>query len=161
MRCPYCGYAEDKVIESRTAREGAAIRRRRECLECGRRYTTFEEIEERRPMVVKKDGRREPYGRQKIEQSIEIACRKRPVPTSIIAMAAEEIERALFESPEQEIASERIGEMVLEKLQEIDPVAYVRFASVYREFEDPAEFGDFVSALMQASKKRKNASVGR
>ena len=139
MKCTFCGHQEDKVIESRPAREGAAIRRRRECIACGRRYTTFEGIEERRPAVVKKDGRREPFSREKVVSSMEIACRKRSVPTAVLNSAAEELERRVTENPETEIASSEIGEMVLERLAEIDQVAYVRFASVYREFQDATE----------------------
>lgn len=150
MRCPACSYDEDRVLESRPARDGAAIRRRRECLSCGRRYTTFEEIESRRPMVVKKDGRREPFSRAKIESSMAVACRKRPVPTAILSTAAEEIERSAAETGDAEISSEVIGAQVLEKLGAIDPVAYVRFASVYREFEDAAEFGDVVASLNES-----------
>lgn len=152
MKCPFCGHEEDRVIESRSARDGAAIRRRRECLECGRRYTTFEEIEERRPAVVKKDGRREPFNREKVTSSMAIACRKRRVPTAVLNTAAEEIERKVSESPESEIAASDIGEMVLEKLLEIDHVAYVRFASVYREFEDALEFRDFIAAFQRRKK---------
>ncbi|MCH8274873.1 MAG: transcriptional repressor NrdR [Armatimonadetes bacterium] len=157
MKCPYCGHPEDRVVESRPARDGEAIRRRRECLECGRRYTSFEEIEERRLMVVKKDGRREPFQRAKVRASMEVACRKRPIPTSVLNAAAEEVERSLFEMPESEVPVALIGERVLERLSEIDPVAYVRFASVYREFEDPDEFREFVASL---KKRRRRSAVG-
>lgn len=155
MKCPFCGHEEDKVIESRPARDGAAIRRRRECLDCSRRYTTFEEIEERRLAVVKKDGRREPFSREKIFSSMEIACRKRSVPTALVMAAAEEVERRVYETGDSEISSAVIGEMVLERLSEIDQVAYVRFASVYREFQDATEFRDFISSFQ----KRKRAPV--
>jgi transcriptional repressor NrdR len=157
MKCPFCGHEEDKVVESRPAREGSAIRRRRECLACQRRYTTFEEIEERLPMVVKKDGRREPFNREKITSSMEIACRKRPVATVLLREAAEDLERRVFESPEAEVSSRSIGEMVLERLYEIDHVAYVRFASVYKEFQDAAEFRDFIASFKGG--KRTPASV--
>lgn len=159
MKCPFCGHQEDKVIDSRPARDGGAIRRRRECLDCGRRYTTFEEVEDPRLMVVKKDGRREPYSQAKILASMVVACRKRPVPTAILSAAAEDVERRLFETCEGEVPANQVGEHVLEKLGEIDPVAYVRFASVYREFEDPREFGEFVSSLKRQRKSR--AAAGR
>lgn len=155
MKCPFCGFEEDKVIESRSAREGAAIRRRRECLRCTRRYTTFEEIVERLPVIVKKDGRREPFSREKIVSSMEVACRKRPVPTAILRSAAEDLERRTSDTPESELPSTLIGEMVLDRLYEIDHVAYVRFASVYRDFQDAAEFRDFIASFQ----KRKRAPV--
>jgi transcriptional repressor NrdR len=143
------------VLESRSAREGSAIRRRRECLQCGHRYTTFEEIETRRVSVVKKDGRREPLSRQKIQASMEVACRKRPVPSALLASAAEDVERRVMETPESEVASSEIGELILERLGEIDPVAYIRFASVYREFEEPDEFREFVASLKGKRKARR------
>ncbi|MGI8923786.1 MAG: transcriptional regulator NrdR [Fimbriimonadales bacterium] len=155
MKCPFCGFEEDKVIESRSAREGGAIRRRRECLRCTRRYTTFEEIVERLPVIVKKDGRREPFSREKILSSMEVACRKRPVPTAILRSAAEDLERRTSDTPESELPSNLIGEMVLDRLYEIDHVAYVRFASVYRDFQDAAEFRDFIASFQ----KRKRAPV--
>lgn len=145
MNCPFCGHAEDKVVESRPARDGAAIRRRRECLRCARRYTTFEQLENRLPAVVKKDSRREPFDRSKIVSSMEIACRKRPVPTVLLHTTAEDIERVLMEGNEAEVSSQEIGDMVLDALHDIDPVAFVRFASVYKEFEDTREFREIVS----------------
>ncbi|KAA0225539.1 MAG: Transcriptional repressor NrdR [Fimbriimonadales bacterium] len=153
MKCPYCGHPEDRVIETRSAREGEAIRRRRECMECGRRFTTFEEIEERFPVVVKKDGRREPFQRGKVLNSMAVACRKRPVPTAVLTAAAQEVEAQLLDSHLSEIPSSRIGELVLDRLEELDPVAYIRFASVYREFDDPEEFHAFVGSLRR--KKRR------
>ncbi len=159
MKCPCCGYPEDKVIDSRSARDGAAIRRRRECLKCGYRYTTFEEVEQRRLIVVKKDGRREPFQRAKILSSMEIACRKRPVPTAILAAASEDVERRLIEMPEDEFSSVEIGELILERLGDIDPVAYIRFASVYREFDDPEEFREFVAALKRRRKPTRARGV--
>ncbi len=145
MNCPFCGYAEDKVVESRPARDGAAIRRRRECLRCNRRYTTFEQLENRLPAVVKKDNRREAFDRAKIVSSMEIACRKRPVPTALLRTTAEDIERTLMDGGEAEVASQEIGDLVLDALHAIDPVAFVRFASVYKEFEDTREFRDIVT----------------
>lgn len=147
MKCPCCGYPEDRVIDTRSARDGAAIRRRRECLKCGYRYTTFEEVEARRLVVVKKDGRRESFQKSKVLSSMEVACRKRPIPTAILKSAADEIERRLMEMPDDEISSVDVGQMILDRLEEIDPVAYIRFASVYREFDDPEKFREFVSAL--------------
>ena len=151
------------MIESRPEREGEAIRRRRECLKCGRRYTTFEEIEERRLVVVKKDGRREPFSRDKVMASMAVACRKRPVPTAVLGAASEEVERCLFDLPESEVPSGLIGEMILERLNGIDPVAYVRFASVYNEFEDAAEFRRFVSSLHRRKRpgKERAGAAGR
>jgi transcriptional repressor NrdR len=153
LNCPFCGYAEDKVVESRPARDGAAIRRRRECLRCNRRYTTFEQLENRLPAVVKKDSRREPFDRAKIVSSMEIACRKRPVPTAILRTAAEDIERTLMDGSEPEVSSQEIGDMVLDALHDIDPVAFVRFASVYKEFEDTREFRDIVTFVDRRTRK--------
>jgi len=155
MKCPFCGFEEDKVVESRSARDGVAIRRRRECLHCTRRYTTFEEIVERLPVIVKKDGRREPFSREKVLSSMEVACRKRPVPAAILRSAAEDLERKTSDTPESELPSNLIGEMVLDMLYEIDHVAYVRFASVYRDFQDAVEFRDFIASFQ----KRKRAPV--
>jgi len=152
MRCPYCGCQEDRVLESRPVRDGDAIRRRRECMECGRRYTTFEQVERKPVVVVKKDGRREAFDVEKLIASMAIACRKRPVPTAVVRSAAEEIERELAEQPDSEVPSSVLGEMVLDALHGIDPVAYVRFASVYHEFDNPEEFGAWVSRV-RARKK--------
>lgn len=158
MRCPYCGYDEDRVLESRPVRDGDAIRRRRECMECGRRYTTFEQVERKAIVVVKKDGRREAFDVEKLVASMAIACRKRPVPTAVVRSAAEEIERELSESPDSEVPSSMLGKMVLDALHEIDPVAYVRFASVYHEFDDPEEFGAWVSRV-RSSKRGTSRSI--
>ena len=140
MRCPYCGHLEDRVVDSREAQEGQATRRRRECLGCGRRFTTYERIEEILPQVVKKDGRREPFDRKKIVEGLHIACRKRPVSAEQIEEIVTAVERRLQESGEKEIPSAVIGETVVERLKALDPVAYVRFASVYRDFRDVGEF---------------------
>ncbi|MDQ2986152.1 MAG: transcriptional regulator NrdR [Armatimonadota bacterium] len=153
MNCPFCGFAEDKVVESRPARDGAAIRRRRECLRCNRRYTTFEQLENRLPAVVKKDSRREAFDRAKIVSSMEIACRKRPVPTALLRTTAEDMERALMDGGEAEVSSQEIGDMVLDALHHIDPVAFVRFASVYKEFEDTREFREIVSFVDRRKRK--------
>jgi len=167
LNCPFCGFAEDKVVESRPARDGSAIRRRRECLRCNRRYTTFEQLESRLPAVVKKDNRREPFDRTKIVSSMEIACRKRPVPTALLRTTAEDIERALMDSGEAEVASQEIGDLVLDALHTIDPVAFVRFASVYKEFEDTREFREIVTFVdrrkarkpLEGNKKDENRTL--
>ena len=147
MKCPYCGHQDDKVLESRATREGEAIRRRRECLGCGRRFSTFEECEELRVMVVKRDGRREPFDRTKALRGMMVACEKRPVPMEILESAVDTIERAVYDKGDMEIASSDIGEMVADELHKIDMVAYVRFASVYRQFEDVGQFKEIVDDL--------------
>ena len=140
MRCPYCGHLEDRVVDSREAQEGQATRRRRECLGCGRRFTTYERLEDVLPQVVKKDGRREPFDRKKIVEGLQVACRKRPISAEQIEGIATGIERKVQELGEKEIKSAVVGEAVMERLRELDPVAYVRFASVYRAFRDVGEF---------------------
>jgi len=140
MRCPFCGHLEDRVVDSREAQEGQATRRRRECIGCGRRFTTYERIEEILPQVVKKDGRRERFDRKKIVEGLHIACRKRPVSAGQIEEIVTAVERKLQELGEKEIPSTVIGETVVERLKALDPVAYVRFASVYRDFRDVGEF---------------------
>lgn len=144
MRCPFCDHPEDKVVDSREAQDGRATRRRRECLACGRRFTTYERIDEVLPQVVKKDGRREPWDRDKIVKGLEIACQKRPVSREGIEALVAGVERQIQDSGEREVRSSVIGETVMARLKELDPVAYVRFASVYREFRDVK---DFVSEL--------------
>jgi len=152
MRCPFCGHVEDRVVDSRETQDGQATRRRRECLGCQRRFTTYERIEEVLPAVVKKDGRREAFDRTKILHGLERACQKRPVSAEQIQAMASAVERQLQESGEKEVASRTIGEALMSRLRELDPVAYVRFASVYRSFED---VGDFMSELagLAAGKK--------
>lgn len=152
MKCPFCGEIEDKVIDSRMAQDGDAIRRRRECLECGRRFTTYERIGESLPLVVKKDGTREPYDRQKVVAGLRRACVKRPIDAARIEEIASAVERVLQEAGEAEIPSTFIGETILEKLQPLDDVAYVRFASVYRDFGSIEQFLEELSGL-QAKKK--------
>ncbi len=140
MRCPFCGSNNDRVIDSREINEGREVRRRRECLTCGRRFTTYERIDTIPLMVIKKDGRREPYQREKVIRGIMKACEKRPVSTETIESIADEVE-ALFQNPMRaEISTQEIGSLIMEKLKEIDKVAYVRFASVYKEFKDVEEF---------------------
>lgn len=140
MKCPYCLNEEDKVLDSRPAQEGNAIRRRRECLKCGKRFTTYEYIERTPLMVVKRDGRHEPYDRQKVVNGILLACRKRPVGRAEIEKLVDAVENKLSEDGRIEVSSAELGEMVLEQLINIDPVAYVRFASVYRQFNSPEQF---------------------
>ena len=140
MNCPFCAYADTRVVDSRLGREGNNIRRRRECEKCSKRFTTYERVEEMLPLVVKKDGRREPFDRQKIVAGMQRACEKRPVSIGVIEQFVDRFEQSLQESGEKEIPSTRIGEAVMTALHEIDQVAYVRFASVYREFRDINEF---------------------
>jgi len=151
VKCPFCDKLEDKVIDSRTAREGEVIRRRRECLGCKRRFTTYERIEENLPMVVKKDNRREPFDRAKILAGLKKACEKRPVSIGALGAATDRIEKRIQDLGETEVASRAVGEEVMRALQELDPVAYVRFASVYREFKDIDQFMDTIRALTHES----------
>jgi len=144
MRCPYCGHLEDKVVDSREASEGLSTRRRRECLACNRRFTTYERIEEILPAVVKKDGRREPWDRKKIVEGLTRACQKRPVSAAQVEALVAAVERHVQELGEKEVQSRVVGEAVMSRLRALDPVAFVRFASVYRAFED---VGDFMSEL--------------
>ena len=140
MRCPFCQHTEDRVVDSRSSREGRAVRRRRECLECGRRFTTYEYIEERPLQVVKRGGEIEPYDRRKLLLSVQVATAKRPVGAGEIDRMIEEIERALDQSDATEVQSHILGEMVMDRLKARDHIAYVRFASVYRNFQDLTEF---------------------
>jgi transcriptional repressor NrdR len=149
MRCPFCGNIDQKVLESRPAREGEAIRRRRECIACGRRFTTFEEPETVRLYVVKRDGTREEFSRNKCMKSLLIACRKRPVSVDVLRKAVETVERDLFQEYEEEVPTRAIGEHVLRELKSIDGVAYVRFASVYLEFEDVADFRRILDSMRE------------
>ena len=144
MRCPFCGHLEDRVVDSREAQDGQATRRRRECLGCQRRFTTYERVEESLPSLVKKDGRRESFDRRKVVEGLRRACQKRPVSEERIAALAAEVERKLAETGEREVPSSVVGELVMERLRAEDPVAYVRFASVYRAFRD---VGDFTAAV--------------
>ncbi len=147
MKCPFCGSDEDKVIDSRAIKDFTEIRRRRECVICGRRFTTYERIEEMMPQVVKKNDVREPFDRNKIVRSLEIACRKRPVSQEQIENIVKEIERNIQELDRREVSSQVIGEFVMRHLRKVDKVAYIRFASVYREFKDVDEFIDHVQEL--------------
>jgi transcriptional repressor NrdR len=144
MKCPYCGEIDNKVIDSRLSRDGDVIRRRRECILCSRRFTTYEHVEEIPIMIIKKDGRREVFSKEKVRSGIQKACEKRDISVNIIDEFVSELERDLRETGEKEIPAEVIGEKIMAKLHRLDDVAYVRFASVYRDFKD---VNDFVSEL--------------
>lgn len=148
MKCPYCHHPESKVLDSRPTDDGASIRRRRECQLCDRRFTTYEKVEEVPLMVVKKDGRREAFDRNKILAGLLKACEKRPVPVATLEKAVDDIERDLRNTLDREVPTESIGEMVMEKLRGIDEVAYVRFASVYRQFKDLNKFREELERLL-------------
>ena len=148
MKCPFCGHLEDKVVDSRLGKEGKSIRRRRECLSCKARFTTYEEVEELLPMVVKKDGRREQFDRQKILAGIKKACEKRPISIEELEKLVDDVKHILQENSDKEVPSTRIGEIVVRKLHELDEIAYVRFASVYRHFKDINEFMEELTGLL-------------
>ena len=148
MRCPFCAHLEDKVVDSRTGRGGEVIRRRRECLECRRRFTTYEQVEEILPIIEKKDGRREPFDRTKILIGIQKACQKRPVSLQRIEEVVQEIENELLGLGEKEVPSSWVGQKIMDGLRGLDDVAYVRFASVYRQFKDISEFMNELNGLL-------------
>jgi transcriptional repressor NrdR len=154
MRCPFCSAVEDKVVETRSSDNEQVIRRRRECIGCGRRFTTYERVDEILPMVIKKDGRREPFDRAKILSGLKRACSKRPVPVEVLEQAVDRIEREIEEAGEKEIPSTRIGDAGMAALREIDDVAYVRFASVYRSFRDVNELMAELKTLVEARGRR-------
>ena len=149
MRCPFCSHLDDKVVDSREAKTGDLIRRRRECLKCGRRFTTYERIDEIPYMVIKKDGRREKFERQKILQGLLKACEKRPVPVGKLETIVDEAEAFVSESSERERTTTEIGELLMSRLKKLDKVAYVRFASVYLDFKDVKEFMDELKGLLK------------
>ena len=151
MRCPFCGYGESKVIDSRAAEEGSSIRRRRECLQCVRRFTTYEMVEESPLMVIKKDGRRELFDRSKLLSGLLRACEKRPVPLNVAETLIDKVEKEIRNSMEREVSSRLIGETVMRYLKDIDQVAYVRLASVYRQFADLNNFMQELEVLMRQS----------
>jgi transcriptional repressor NrdR len=153
MKCPFCGHAENKVIDSRISKDGKAVRRRRECLNCSKRFTTYEYVEDILPMVVKKDGRREQFDRQKILSGIKKACEKRPISMESIDKLVENVEQACQEMQLEEISSTLIGEKIMNELKMFDGVAYVRFASVYRQFRDVGEFMSELKDLLSKGKK--------
>ena len=158
MRCPYCGSLDDKVIESRTMANGESLRRRRECVSCGYRFTSYERIEEKPFMVIKRDGRRQPFDRTKLEKGIDRALEKRPVATSMIENIINDIEdRAIIAGKaNREISTAELGEFVLERLYDIDKVAYIRFATVYKHFENLEEFVTEVNNLSKKNREKKN-----
>ncbi len=149
MRCPFCNHRKDRVVDSREGKEGNVIRRRRECLDCKRRFTTYERMEDIPYMVVKKGGRRERFDRSKLRQGLLRACEKRPVPTRHLEEIADVVEQRFLETPDRELTSNVIGEYVMKRLKETDKVAYVRFASVYLEFEDLREFIREINPLLE------------
>lgn len=148
MKCPYCGFRESKVIDSRPTEEGSSIRRRRECLSCGKRFTTYETVESLPLVVIKRDGSRQTFDRRKVLDGMLRACEKRPVPLAELERLAAEIEQSLQNALEREIRTETVGEQVMEKLKGLDEVAYVRFASVYRQFKDVNSFMEELSKLL-------------
>jgi len=149
MRCPFCDHSESKVIDSRETKNGLRIRRRRECLSCQRRFTTYERIEEIPYMIIKKDGRRQQFDSDKLLRGLLKACEKRPVPLAKLEEIVEEIESKLQEKPEKEMSASEIGQFVMRRLKSLDKVAYVRFASVYREFKDVVEFKEVLEKLLK------------
>ncbi len=155
MRCPFCQHIDDRVIDSRQSKEGEMIRRRRECTHCQRRFTTYERIEETLPLVIKKDGRREAFDRTKILAGLHKACEKRPIGVEILEKLVDRVEQRLEEGGEREVPSREIGEQIMEELQKLDEVAYVRFASVYRSFKDVNEFMNEVKELLGKGQKNR------
>ncbi len=153
MKCPYCGHLGDRVVDSRESKEGEAIRRRRQCLKCQRRFTSYERIDKIPYMVVKKDGRRERFDRQKVLSGLLKACERRPVSVNQLEAVVEQVEQTLLESPDKEITTQQIGEFLMSELKGLDQVAYVRFASVYREFKDAHEFVETIRGLLGGSEK--------
>ena len=149
MKCPFCGFADSKVVDSRPTEEGSSIRRRRECLKCLKRFTTYETVERMPLLLIKRDGTRQPYDRQKLLSGVMKACEKRPVPQQRLEQLVDTVEQKLFSSLDYEISSKVIGEMVMEELRSIDEVAYVRFASVYRQFKDINTFMEELNLLIR------------
>jgi transcriptional repressor NrdR len=149
MKCPYCGFEEDRVVDSRSVRDGTAVRRRRECLRCKERYTTYEYVEKVELMVVKNDGRQEPFDRGKLIEGIRLACKKRPVGVKKIEAMVDEIEKRIHSLSKGEVDSKRVGEVVMDILREVDEVAYVRFASVYRKFQDKTQFVEELKRMLE------------
>jgi transcriptional repressor NrdR len=149
MKCPFCSHLEDKVVDSRESKEGDVIRRRRECLSCGKRFTSYERIDQIPHLVVKKDGRRERFDREKVLAGLMRACEKRPVPIKTLEMIVERVEAMVQETPDREVPSQQIGEYLMERLRELDKVAFVRFASVYRDFKDVDQFMATLKGLLE------------
>jgi transcriptional repressor NrdR len=155
MKCPFCSDFDNKVVDSRLSGDSDVIRRRRECLECGRRFTTYERVEDILPMVIKKDGRREPFDRNKILSGIHTACQKRPISVTVMEEMVDRVEKKVQEKGEKEIKSSNIGETVMTELSDLDEVAYVRFASVYRSFKDINEFMNELKDLLSEEETRR------
>ena len=149
MKCPFCAHLEDKVVDSRESKEGDVIRRRRECLACGKRFTSYERIDQIPHLVVKKDGRRERFDREKVLAGLLKACEKRPVPVKSLEAVADRVESMVHESPDREVPSDQVGEFLMERLRELDKVAFVRFASVYRDFKDVDQFMASLKGLLE------------
>jgi transcriptional repressor NrdR len=153
MKCPFCGHIEDKVVDSRESKEGEVIRRRRECLACGRRFTSYERIDQIPHLIIKKDGRRERFDREKVLAGLLRACEKRPVALKDLETVAERVEAMVHENPDHEVPSQIVGEYLMERLRELDKVAFVRFASVYRDFKDVDQFMATLKGLLETSKE--------
>ena len=157
MKCPFCGYAQDRVVDSRESKEADSIRRRRECERCNKRFTTYERIDEIPYMVVKKDGRREKFDRQKLLSGLLHSCQKRPISTAKLQQLVDEAEASVVDSPDRERSTSEIGELIMNRLREMDTVAYIRFASVYRDFKDVREFESELRELLSTSPRRRTA----
>jgi transcriptional repressor NrdR len=153
MKCPFCSHIEDKVVDSRESKEGEVIRRRRECLKCGKRFTSYERIDQIPHMAVKKDGRRERFDRAKVMAGLLKACEKRPVPTKTLEAVADKVEAMVQEGPDREMPTQQIGEYLMQSLRDLDKVAFVRFASVYRDFKDVDQFMATLKGLLETSKE--------
>ncbi len=155
MRCPYCGFSQDRVVDSRESKEADSIRRRRECERCNKRFTTYERIDEIPYMVVKKDGRREKFDRQKVLSGLLHACSRRPIPAVKLEQIVDETETFVVDSPERERSTKEVGDLIMARLSEIDKVAYIRFASVHRDFKDVQEFKSELESLLSGRDKAK------
>jgi transcriptional repressor NrdR len=153
MKCPFCAHIEDKVVDSRESKEGEVIRRRRECLSCSKRFTSYERIDQIPHLVVKKDGRRERFDREKVLQGLLKACEKRPVPVKTLELIADRVESMVHENPDHEVPSTQVGEYLMDRLKDLDKVAFVRFASVYREFKDVDQFMATLKGLLESGKE--------
>ena len=153
MKCPFCAHMEDKVVDSRESKEGEVIRRRRECLGCGKRFTSYERIDQIPHMVVKKDGRRERFDRQKVLAGLLKACEKRPVPIKSLELIADRVESMVQESPDREVPTTEVGEFLMNSLRDLDKVAFVRFASIYRDFKDVDQFMATLKGLLETSRE--------
>lgn len=156
MRCPFCGYSQDKVVDSRESKEADSIRRRRECERCNKRFTTYERIDEIPYMVVKKDGRREKFDRQKVLTGLLHSCQKRPISTAKLQQLVDEAEAYVVDSPDRERTTTELGELLMNRLRDMDTVAYIRFASVYRDFKDVREFETELRELLSSTQRRRS-----